>query len=421
MHKIASALGALGVATFVAVGPAQAQSGGEVTLLNWLGGADATVINQLAAGFQAKYPDYKIKQIPVTSSGDQRGGIRTALMGGQQVDLIINTWPSFRKELADAGMLRDMGTVWTEKKWDTLLSKTWRDLSATDGKVYGVPYIFGYRSGIWHVPADMQKIGLSAFPATWDAFTKTFQPLKDAGFPEPLALPGKVYAHAEWFESLLLRIGGPQVLDQLASREIKWTDPRIVKAMQYYAEMLGKGCCASTQTIYASHWDDAADRLFVGRKANYLLIGMWINARAIGQYKLQPGKDYSIGKFPALGLGHDNASLVDAKEVLATTIGKNTKGADLFLDYIVNGDGAGIIAKAGFTVPSSAVPASVYDPVAAASIGYVQQGDVHFVLGDVLPGRVTEEYRLQLQKFIGNPVEAQILPTLSAIEAVAAR
>jgi len=42
----------------------------------WRGGADAAVIGQLAAGFEAKNPGLKVKQVPVTSSGDQRGGSR---------------------------------------------------------------------------------------------------------------------------------------------------------------------------------------------------------------------------------------------------------------------------------------------------------------------------------------------------------
>jgi hypothetical protein len=43
------------------------------------------------------------------------------------------------------------------------------------------------------------------------------------------------------------------------------------------------------------------------------------------------------------------------------------------------------------------------------------------VLGDMLPGQLVDEYRLALQKFIANPGEAQILPTLQRIEAVAER
>lgn len=421
MKLFSRAIGALSLATLLVAQPVWAQETKEIDLLNWLGGADAEVINQLAAGFEAAHPEYTIKQIPVTTSGDQRGGIRTALMGGQQVDLIISAWPAFRKELADAGLLRDISSVWADKKWDNLLSPSWRDLSTTDGGVYGVPYIFGYRSGIWHEPQDLKKIGLDSFPSTWDSFTATFQPLRDAGFAEPLALPGKIYAHGEWFESLLLRVGGPDLVKSLAQHKIAWTDERVVQALQYYSDMLNKGCCGDQQLIYASHWDDAADRLFVDRSANYLLIGMWINARAIGQYKLTPGKDYALGKFPALGLGHDDNSLVNSKEILATSNGKNPEGADAFLDYVINGEGAATIAKLGFTVPTSSVDTSVYDPLAASSVAYVNQGKVNFVLGDLLPGQLVDEYRLALQKFIANPSKEQILPTLQSIEAVASQ
>lgn len=424
MNRLGRALGALavlGATSMMAGQPASAEPSGEVSLLNWLGGADGKAMNELIAGFEAKYPGITVKQVPVTTQGDQRGGIRTALLGGQKVDLIVNTWPAFRQELADAGMLRDVSSVWTDKKWDEVLSADWRELSTTNGTVYGVPYIFGYRSGIWHVPVDMTKIGLAAFPADWNAFTGTFQPLRDAGFAEPVALPAKIYAHGEWFESLLLRVGGPQLVDDLAKHKIKWTDPQVAKALEYYSDMMAKGCCADTQTMYASHWDDAADRLFVQRSANYLLIGMWINARAKSQYHLEPGKDYALGKFPALGLGHDNDSLVDSKEVLATTLGDNPEGADLFLDYLVHGEGANILAKAGYTVPSSAVDTSLYDPVAASSLDYVKQGAVHFVLGDMLPGQLVDEYRLALQKFVANPTKDQIAPTLEQIEAVASQ
>ena len=412
---------ALGLGLGLAMGQAASAQPSEIELLTWLGGPDRAVLDDLVKGFEAKYPDQKVKIVVVTSQGDARGGMRTALMGGEKADLITNTWPAFRKEMADAGILRDMSSVWDANGWSGRLNDSWRAMSSTDGVVYGVSYLYGYRSGIWHEPADLKKIGLDAFPATWDDFLATFKPLREAGFKEPVTMPAKIYAHAEWFESLLIRVGGPQLVDDLATHKIKWTDPRVVKTMEYYAQMFSADCCADKQLMYASHWDDGADRLFVERTANFLLIGMWINARAQSQYGLTPGKDYALGKFPALGLGHDDASMVDAKEILGTTIGDNPKGADMFLDYISTAEGAKIIAKRGFTPPSSLVDTSIYDPVGAASVNYVSAGPAHFVLGDMLPGSLVDEYRLALQQFVGNPTEDQIMPTLKQIEAVAAR
>lgn len=271
------------------------------------------------------------------------------------------------------------------------------------------------------MPADLKTIGLERFPAAYDDFLATFDPLRNAGFSEPLAMPAKVYAHSEWFETLLMRTGGPDLITELGAHSIAWTDTRVVDALREYARLFSSNCCSDSGMMYATHWDDAADRIFVERKANYLQIGMWINARAISQYKLTPGTDFALGKFPALGRGFDDASIVDAKEILATGIGENPEGADLFLDYVLSAEGANIIAELGFTTPSSNVDTAIYDPVAAASVSYVNEGAVRFVLGDMLPGSLVDEYRLALQQFIANPTEENIIPTLERIEDAADR
>lgn len=393
----------------------------DIDMLTWLGGPDREVLDDLVAAFEAANPGLVVNINVVTSQGDQRGGMRTALMGGETPDIITNTWPAFRDELAQAGVLRDMSGIWAEKGWDAALSATWRDLSASGGVTYGVPYLFGYRSGIWFVPEDMKSIGLDAFPADYGSFLSTFVPLRDEGFAEPIPMPAKTYAHAEWFESLLIRVGGPELVAQLAAHEIEWTDDRVAEALRQYMRLFENKCCADPQLMYATHWDGAADRIFLERTANYLLIGTWLNARASSQYGLTPGADFDIGKFPALGMGHDDASIVDAKELLATSIGDNPEGADAFLDFVLSAEGANIIAKNGFTTPSANTDKTIYGPVLAKTVEYVNAGPMHFVLGDMLPGDLVDEYRLALQEFIANPVEDQIMPTLEYIEAVADR
>jgi ABC-type glycerol-3-phosphate transport system substrate-binding protein len=415
------AVAAIGVMAALAPQAAIAQPTGDIDLLTWLGGPDREVLDALVAGFEAQHPELRVNINVTTSQGDARGGMRAALLGGERPDLITNTWPAFRAELADAGLLRDITDVWEGHGWSDALSQTWRDISTTNDAVYGIPYMFGYRSGVWHVPGDLEQIGLDAFPEDYEAFRGTFSALRDAGFAEPIAMPAQVYAHAEWFESILIRLGGPDLLGALARHEIPWTDERVVEAMRLYASLFEAGCCGAPQLMNATHWDAAADRIFVERSANFLVIGTWINARAQSQYQLEPGTDFAIGKFPALGLGHDDASVVDTKEILASSVGDNPEGADLFLDYILSAEGSNIIAEAGFTPPSGNVDTSIYDPVAAAWVSYAMEGPVHFVLGDMLPGSLVDEYRLALQQFIADPSEEQILPTLERIEAVAAR
>ena len=58
--------------------------------------------------------------------------------------------------------------------------------------------------------------------------------------------------------------------------------------------------------------------MFKADASNYLLIGMWMNARARNDYGLEEGVDYSLFQFPALGMGHDDTSSVDTKELNVT-------------------------------------------------------------------------------------------------------
>ena len=71
---------------------------------------------------------------------------------------------------------------------------------------------------------------------------------------------------------------------------------------------------------------------------------MWVNARARNDYGLKEGVDYSLFQFPALGMGHDDTSSVDTKELNVTTNGTNPAAADAFLDFIISAEAADILA-----------------------------------------------------------------------------
>jgi len=78
--------------------------------------------------------------------------------------------------------------------------------------------------------------------------------------------------------------------------------------------------------------DAAADQLFKADQSNFQVIGMWVNSRARNDYGLTEGVDYSLFQFPALGMGHDDTSSVDSKELNVTTNGANPEAAAAFLD-----------------------------------------------------------------------------------------
>lgn len=391
---------------------------GELVILQWQGGTDGELWKKLEADFVAKNPGVSVREVALTVQGDARGPMRTALLGGEKVDLIINTWPAFRAELADAGVIRSIDEEWTARNWDSALDASWKQLGQTDGVTYGVNYTYGDRSGIWYKTSHLEQAGVTP-PKTWDEFIAAIETLKAAGFDTPIAMPAKYWAHGEWFETLLLRTGGVEAAAKLAAHEIPWTDEVVKTTLRKYAELLNAGCCGTPEQMFAGDWDYAADQIFTADTANFLLIGMWMNARALNDYGLTEGVDYSLFQFPALGLGHDDTSSVDAKELLVTADAANPEAAVAFMEYMLSPEATTILAEYGYASPSKNADTGLLGPVQQVATAAVAQSKVQFVLGDLLPGDLVDEYRVQLQKFLQDPSDATIDAVTAAIEAKA--
>ena len=414
-------LAGVSLAIVMGMAPAAFAEGatGELVLLDWASGSEQDMIKALEEGFVKANPGVTFKEINLTVQGDARGAIRAALQSGEKADVFINTWPAFRKELADAGLLRDLTGLWDSAKLGDNLTDAWKDLGSLDGKLYGVTYTFGDRSAMFYKTATMQKAGITAQPATWDEFVASFAKLNAAGVT-PIAIGAKVWSHAEWFESIYEHLNGVEMAAKLAAHQIPWTDPSVKATLQKWAELIKAGCCGDANTMLAMDWDNASDAVLAAGTHGYQMIGMWNNDRAQSTDGLKQGTDYAITQFPAMGAGHDDVSSVDTKEFSGLTTGSNPAAADAFLTWITTKDAADIVAQHGLASPSNKVDTSLYGSVIKASVEAVSKDKVQFVLGDLLPGDLVDEYRVQLQKFLQDPSDASIDAVTQAIEAKAA-
>ncbi len=391
---------------------------GDLVLLDWASGSEQDMVKALEDAFVKANPGVNFKEVNLTVQGDARGAIRAALQSGEKADLFINTWPAFRKELADAGMLKDLGSLWDSAKLGDNLSDSWKALGSTDGKLYGITYTFGDRSAMFYLTATMKKAGIESQPKTWDEFVGDFAKFKAASVT-PIAIGAKFWAHTEWFESIYEHVNGVDMAAKLAAHKIPWTDASVKNALKKYAELLKAGCCGSADQMLAMDWDNAADGVLKTGNYGYEMIGMWVNDRAQSTYGLKQGTDYSITQFPAMGLGHDDVSSVDSKEFSEFANAQNPAAADAFLAWLTTKEAADIVAQHGLASPSNKVDASIYGPVQAAATAAVAKAKVQFVLGDLLPGDLVDEYRVQLQKFLQDPSDANIDAVTAAIEAKA--
>jgi len=411
----------LGLATVFALTPHSyaADVSGTLVLLDWASGSEQDMIKALEDGFVKANPGVQFKEVNLTVQGDARGAIRAALQSGEKADIFINTWPAFRKELADAGLLKDLTPLWDSAKLGDNLSQSWKDLGSLDGKLYGITYTFGDRSAMFYKTDTMKKAGIDAQPKTWDEFVANFAKLKAAGIT-PIAVGAKVWSHTEWFESIYEHLNGVDMAAQLTSHKIPWTDPSVKNTLKKWAELIKAGCCGDAADMLAMDWDNASDAVMKAGTHGYQIIGMWNNDRAQSTDGLKSGTDFNITQFPAMGAGHDDVSSVDTKEFSEFAGAANPAAADAFLTWITTKDAANIIAQHGLASPSNKVDPSLYSAVIKYSVDAVAAAKPQFVMGDLLPGDLVDEYRVQLQKFLQDPSDANIDAVTQALETKAA-
>ena len=90
------------------------------------------------------------------------------------------------------------------------------------------------------------------------------------------------------------------------------------------------------------------------------------------------------------------------------------------MSYMVSADATKILAGYGYASPSKNADPSLLGPAQQTATAAVAASKVQFVLGDLLPGDLVDEYRVQLQKFLQDPSDANIDAVTAAIEAKAA-
>ncbi|PID58777.1 ABC transporter substrate-binding protein [candidate division KSB3 bacterium] len=390
---------------------------GELTIVNWLGGSEYDLVIELEEHFKELYPGVSVKDINLTGSADARPLLKSMLLGGQIPDLLISAWPSFDKELQQAGILAPLNDAWEKYNWDKALNASWKELGSIDGKVYGIYFLADNRSGLWYRSQDFTALK-TPLPTSWDTFKTLAHAYKDAG-KIPITVGADSWAHTEYFENLLLRVGGPEIFMKLARHEIPWTDPVVVKSLTYWKELLDEGLFADGATMLGTAWDVAFKQV-MQNSAGMNLIGSWVHGMAQQEFAFTPVKDYDFFQFPTIDPSVPaNYMQISAKNWLVCSGGKNTQAALAFLNFVLSEEAGSIIAKYGGVSPNSLVSADVYDPIGKKTATMFAENGVVFVLDDLLPTEVSSEYRVQLQRFLNDPSEEQIQKTLEAIEAKA--
>jgi glucose/mannose transport system substrate-binding protein len=312
MHlKLRSCSSFLALASIFALiqAPLSSQAAGEKKLEVfswWTSGGEAVALDALFSAYKKQNPGVEIINATVAGGGGSaaRPVLQTRLAGGNPPD----TWQShpgyeLLGQYVEPGYCEEITELYKSDGWDKAFPKGLVDLMTKDGKVYAV--LAGVHRGncLWFNKKLLEKNGVTIGDKIgFDEFFAACAKLKQAGIPALGVGDSGIWASAQLFENTLLGVVGPQGWSDLFSGKMKWDDPQVKKAMDYFAKMQDY----LNPDHSALSWDQAIGALMEGKVA-FSSMGDWAQGEFVKANK-KANEDYGWVSHP----GTDGSFIVVA-------------------------------------------------------------------------------------------------------------
>ncbi|NEW04927.1 extracellular solute-binding protein [Paenibacillus sp. SYP-B3998] len=168
---------------------------------------------------------------------------------------------------------------------------------SVDGKVYGLPRS-GFIEGVFYNKKMFAEAGVQV-PKTWDEFLKVCEALKAKGIT-PIAMGGG--SGDGWVinmltNTLMVRLGGPEIQEGFAKGKSKWTDAPVIEAFKKLEELKQKGYL--DKNVIATKYADGQAKFYTGQ-AGMLFDGSWAASGIMGKNS-KVADDASFFNFPSMG------------------------------------------------------------------------------------------------------------------------
>jgi len=246
----------------------------------WTSGGESAALDALFNTYQKQYPGTGI--LNATVAGGAGFAARPVLQGRLTAGNPPDTWQShpgweLLDQYVEPNYCEPITDLYQSEGWDKVLPKALVDMVTRDGKAYAV--LTGVHRGnvLWYNKRLLTKNGIKVGnKMTFGEFFAACDKLKAAGVPALGVGDSGIWASAHLFENTLLGVIGPQGWADLFSGKMKWDDPKVKQAMQYFAKMqdyLNPDHAALT-------WDQAVKELIEG-KVGFTSMGDWADGELI--------------------------------------------------------------------------------------------------------------------------------------------
>lgn len=214
------------------------------------------------------------------------------------------------------------------------------------GKVYLMPTTY-YNWGFYYRKDLFEKAGIAKAPESWTEFLTAIQKISAQGIT-PITIGTKWgWPAAAWFDFLNLRMHGAEFHLALLNGQQGYEDPRVVKVMQEFRNLVDKG--AFPKNAAAMSWQDASTLLWQGKAAMYLM-GNFIATEIPADLNGKIG----FFKFPIMDPNVPLAEVAPTDVFFIPAKAKNKTDAKVFLSFLGTPKAQGILSKINKLLPTNA-------------------------------------------------------------------
>jgi multiple sugar transport system substrate-binding protein len=299
------------------------QAGGELTVWAW----DST-IEPVAAEFQKKYPNVKVKVVNAGTNKDEYLALQNAVQAGSGVPDVVQLEYYALPQFALAKSVADLTAFGAGSLQSTFTPGTWNSVNSGTG-VYGLPIDSGPMA-LFYNKEVFDKHGI-AVPTTWQEYAAAAEKLHQA---DPKAYITADSGEAGFTTSLIWQAGGKPYTVNGTEVTVNFADPGSQKFTGVWQGMLDKKLLSPV----VSWTDEWFKGLGDGTIAS-LVIGAWMPtnlengaAAAKGKWRVAPMPQWDAGSKAASENGGSSLAITEASTKKALAYG--------FLKYIAVEEGA---------------------------------------------------------------------------------
>ncbi len=308
----------------------------------------------------------------------------TQIEGGQPPDVALLPQPGLLRDFVQQDALVEVGDE-AAANVEENYAPIWGELASVDGTLYGVYFKAASKSTWWYNTQAFSDAGVEP-PEAYDELLDQAGTVAQSGVPYLSIGGGDAWPLTDLFENIYLRTAGPEMYDQLAEHQIKWTDQSVIEALEVMGELLqDENLAGGVQGTLQTDFPTSVSQTFSDPpKAATVFEGDFVAGVISGETNATVGEDADFFPFPAID-GSPPAVVAGGDVAVALT---ETEQAQALLAYLGTPEAGEIWAElGGFTSPNQGVDISVYPDEVSARIAEEVIGaeDLRFDMSDLQP------------------------------------